>query len=66
VDAVNEEVQAEIENEDGQDNYPAWYVVDEEPNLVTGEQTVRPIESIPDQAKSKTTTEKRKEPRQNP
>jgi hypothetical protein len=37
VDAVDEEVQPEIEIEDGQDDYPSWHVIDKEPNFVTGE-----------------------------
>ena len=63
MDVVNEEVQAEIEKEDGQDDYPAWHIIDQEPDFVTVEQTVGPVVPVPNQAKSKASTEKRKEPR---
>lgn len=36
MDPVNEEVQTEIEKENGQNDSPARYVVDEEADLVTG------------------------------
>jgi len=63
VDAMNEEVQAKIEKEDGKYDDPAWNVVDQEPDLITREQTVRAVVSVTNQAKSETSTEKREEPR---
>lgn len=63
MDAMNEEVQAKIEKEDGKYDDPAWNVVDQEPDLITREQTVRAVVSVTNQAKSETSTEKREEPR---
>ena len=63
MDMVNEEVEAKVEEEDGQDDDPAWHVIDQKSNFVTEEQTVGTVVPVPDEAKSKASTEKRKEPR---